>query len=92
MMREGGTTPADRIDFGFELATARKPRQARSGNPALESSATIAIYSKAIRRQRNKYLSQGEAPRDEKLDARELAAYSAVASTILNLDIAVTKE
>jgi hypothetical protein len=39
-----------------------------------------------------RYLAQGEAPRDEKLDAHELAAYSAVASMILNLDIAVTKE
>ena len=38
-----------------------------------------------------KYLAQGEAPRDEKLDARELAAYATVASLILNLDATVTK-
>ena len=39
-----------------------------------------------------RYVSHGEAPRDERLDVRELAAYAAVASLILNLDAAVTKE
>jgi hypothetical protein len=37
-------------------------------------------------------LSEGEHPRDETLDAAELAAYTAVASLILNLDETVTKE
>ena len=35
---------------------------------------------------------QGESPRDPALDASELAAYSAVAGLILNLDEVVTKE
>jgi hypothetical protein len=39
-----------------------------------------------------KYLSQGEAPRDAKLNPTELAAYSTVASLILNLDETVSKE
>ena len=39
-----------------------------------------------------KLLSEGEHPRDETLDVRELAAYTAVASLILNLDETVTKE
>ena len=39
-----------------------------------------------------KLLGVGEAPRDDRLDAGELAAYTAVASVILNLDEAVTKE
>ena len=38
------------------------------------------------------YLSQGESRTDSKLDARELAAYASVASLLLNLDEAVTKE
>ena len=38
-----------------------------------------------------KFLSHGDSPRDPNLDARELAAYAAIASTILNLDAAVTK-
>jgi hypothetical protein len=33
----------------------------------------------------------GEAPRDETLDADELAAYTAVMGLLLNLDEAITK-
>jgi hypothetical protein len=39
-----------------------------------------------------KYLSAGEYPRDEKLDVKELAAYTSVASLIMNLDETLTKE
>jgi hypothetical protein len=90
MMREGGRTPAERIGYGFELATARRPGDQESEilltsfqyyRDLFQSDATSA----------QKYLSQGEAPRDEKLDARELAAYASLASLILNLDSALTK-
>ena len=39
-----------------------------------------------------KYLSQGEAAHDGRLDQNEFAAYATVASLILNLDAVVTKE
>jgi hypothetical protein len=39
-----------------------------------------------------KLVRVGEAPRDDRLDVRELAAYAAVASLILNLDEVVTRE
>ena len=39
-----------------------------------------------------KLLSQGEYPRNEKLDASELAANAVLASLILNLDEVVTKQ
>jgi hypothetical protein len=90
MIREGGETAASRIAYGFELATARMPRERES-----------QILAESLKFYRDeftdpaaaaRYLSQGEAPRDEKLDARELAAYAAIASLILNLDAAVTKE
>jgi hypothetical protein len=38
-----------------------------------------------------KLLSVGESQRDEKLDVAELAAWTTVASVILNLDETVTK-
>jgi hypothetical protein len=34
----------------------------------------------------------GESPRDKRLDASELAAWTTVASVILNLDETITKE
>ena len=37
-------------------------------------------------------LSQGESPRDGSLDGNELAAYTTVASLILNLDEVVTRQ
>ena len=89
-MREGGSTPAERIGYGFELATARRPGKQESEilvssfqyyRDLFQSDATSA----------QKYLAQGEAPRDEKLDARELAAYASLASLILNLDSSLTK-
>jgi hypothetical protein len=90
-MREGGATTPARIAYGFELATARAPRE-RETEVLLSS---FGYYRDAFQSDPDaagKYLAQGEAPRDEKLDTRELAAYSAVASLILNLDAAVTKE
>jgi hypothetical protein len=88
MMREGGRTAPKRIAFAFELVTARRPNPREAAT--LQSS--FAYYLDSFdRASAVKYLSQGEAPRDEKLDARELAAYAAVASLMLNLDAAVTR-
>jgi hypothetical protein len=91
MMREGGGTPATRIAYGFELATARQPRR-RESEIMLESFGFYFDAFQSSPADAVKFLSPGEAPRDGKLDQRELAAYAAVASLILNLDAAVTKE
>jgi hypothetical protein len=40
----------------------------------------------------NKMITQGETPADSAIEARQLAAYAAVGSLLLNLDEAVTKE
>jgi hypothetical protein len=91
MMQEGGDTTASRIAYGFKLATARMPNS-REVEILL---ASFSFYRDAFQSAPSdaaRYLSPGEAPRNEELDVRELAAYSAVASVILNLDAAVTKE
>ena len=49
--------------------------------------ATYCAQADAVR----KLLAVGEAPRNDKLDAAELAAWTMVASMILNLDETVTK-
>ena len=92
MMREGGSTPAERIAYGFELATAHQPEPARVGNPAGE----LRLLSRRIPKRcsiRNP-ISCRRAKRVgmTKLDAQELAAYTAVASLILNLDATLTKD
>ena len=40
----------------------------------------------------SKLLSVGESPRNANLDPRELAAYTAVANVILNMDQTITRE
>jgi hypothetical protein len=90
MMKEGGTSPAARIAFAFELATARQPNER-------EAAVLARIYEKHLAKYRTdvvaakELLAVGEAPRDEKLDAAELAASAMTASVILNLDEVVTK-
>jgi hypothetical protein len=90
MLTEGGPTADERITFAFRLATARKP-----------SARELAVLRKILNRQMaiyeqdhdaaKKLLSVGESPRDEKLDIAELAAWTTLASVILNLDETVTK-
>jgi hypothetical protein len=90
MMKEGGASPAARIAFAFELATARKPNER-------EAAVLSKIYEKHLAKYRTdataakELLAVGEAPRDEKLDTAELAASAMAASVILNLDEVVTK-
>jgi hypothetical protein len=91
MMREGGSTPAERIAYGFELAGARRPSE-REQEILLASFAYNRDEFESDRASAVRYLAQGEAARDESLDARELAAYAAVASLILNLDATLTKD
>jgi hypothetical protein len=91
VMKEQRTSPDERIALAFRLITARDPtpREATVLGDALSS--YLAEYKNRPDEAR-KYLSQGESPRDEELDPGELAAYSAVASLILNLDETITKE
>ena len=90
MMTEGGAAPAERVAFAFRLATARMPSEN-------ETKSLVTLFEKQRARfastpeQATALLSIGESPRNEKLDAAELAAWTSVASTILNLDETVTK-
>jgi hypothetical protein len=91
MMTEGGATPAERIAYAFRRATARALSAAES-KILLDSFQyyrdTYQNDPDAARR----LVNQGEHPRNQKLDASELAAYTTIASLILNLDEVVTKQ
>jgi hypothetical protein len=90
MITEGGDTADARLTFAFRLATGRKPLPA-------ELSALGASLEKYVARFRNspaaaeELLSHGESPRDKSLDVVELAAHTAIASVLLNLDETVSK-
>jgi mono/diheme cytochrome c family protein len=90
-MREGGATPEERITLAFRLATGRTPRPAEL-HVLLDGYRRHLTDYRKDEQAAGKLTSIGEAPRDERLDVTELAAYTAVAGVILNLDEVVTKE
>ncbi len=91
MMTEAGETAAARIELGFRLATSRRPAEA-------EQQVLLEIYDAAIEKYKSnpdaaiELLSIGDSPRDEALDPATHAAWTIVASSILNLDETLTRE
>ncbi len=91
MMLEGGSTVESRLSLGFRLLLARQPKPAE-----------LAVLRTAYGRNFTDFQKDGEAAKallafgdfknDTKLNPSELAAFTAVASIILNLDEVVTKE
>jgi hypothetical protein len=79
------------LTHGFRLVTGRQPK-------AIE----LQILSSGLTKHRQTYLedaaaalklvSLGESPRNKALNVPELAAYTAIAGLLFNLDEAVTKE
>ncbi|MDQ6665041.1 MAG: DUF1553 domain-containing protein [Acidobacteriota bacterium] len=85
MMREGGGTAPERIDFAFRLATARHPKR-RESEILLSSYRYYRDMFQTDPEKAAKYVDGAGA------NAIDLAAYSTVASLILNLDVTVSKE
>jgi hypothetical protein len=91
MIREGGADPAARLRYGFRLLLARTPSAAEE-QILLDNLRYHLDYFAGDEKKARQFLSAGESPADPALAPRELASYGAVASLILNLDEAVTKE
>ena len=90
-LRHGGKSDRARIDFAFKLATAR--------TPDLEERAvllnSLREFRSAYHRDQkgaNKLLSVGETKADANLPRGELAAWTTLASMVLNLDETITKQ
>jgi hypothetical protein len=90
-LTQAGPEPADRVRFAFRLATARVP-----------DSFEVAVLEKQAEQELTHYrqdpgaaqklIQVGESPVDTQLNASELAAWTMVANTILNMDETITKE
>jgi hypothetical protein len=91
MMREGGKTPEERLTIGYRLATSRTPDAEtilllRDGFESRHAEFTSDLESaKAL-------ISHGATVADPALDVAELAAYTASANVLLNLDRVVTRD
>ena len=91
ILTEGGKTDRERIFYAFRLATALEPNETQL-NVLLKDLGAFRERYRADKEAALKVLSQGEHPRNEKLDVSELAAHAVLASLILNFDEVVTKQ
>ena len=91
MMKEGGTTPYQRISHGFRLVAAREPKPG-------EDRVLHDVYDRFLAKYTGdsdaatEFLAEGESEYDQSLDPTVLASYAGIASLILNLDEVITKE
>ncbi|MBZ5607636.1 MAG: DUF1553 domain-containing protein [Acidobacteriia bacterium] len=90
-IREAGGSVDKRIAFAFRLATARRPTQQEQAILSKLQAAELARYTEHPSDAR-KVTSVGEFPVPAGQDLAELAAWTSVASVILNLDETITKE
>ena len=88
---EGGKDRDRRLTFAFRLATARQP-SAPELRLLKELLAAQLAHFRAQPKAALDLLSVGESKRKAQLDDAELAAWTTVASTILNLDETITNQ
>ena len=86
---EAGSDAAARVRFLFREATARAPRPPKSSAPRPRAARTRSYKKDPA--QAAKLIAVG-ASKPGNVEAVELAAWTTVASTILNLDETITKE
>ncbi len=79
-----------RLDFGFRLVTARAPSSFEKSVLTDMLKKNLAKYEKDDKAAR-KLVSVGDSPVNEKLNKSELAAYTMIASLLLNLDETLNK-
>lgn len=85
-----GNSSKDRLQNAFRLVLGRLPS-------SQESTVMLGLYAAASRRFQadaeaaKHLLSIGQSPRDERLDPSEIAAWTAVCTTLLNLDETISK-
>jgi hypothetical protein len=90
VLTEGGTSTDARLTFAFRLATGRMPSAAELSTIRSSLEKYLARFRKSPSAAKE-FVSHGESPRNESLDVAELAAHTAVASVILNLDETISK-
>jgi hypothetical protein len=91
VLREDSSTAEKRLTRMFRLLIARPPRPVELTILSADMEQQLTRY-RHDRQAALKLLGVGEAKRDEKLDVAELAAFTAVANLILNLDETITRE
>ena len=90
IMKDGGKTIRDRVEYAYRLVTSRKPKP-------IVTQILIGAFKEELENYKKdteaagKILSVGTTKHDESLNASEHAAWTIVASIILNLDEVITR-
>jgi hypothetical protein len=90
LLKQPGT-PEERLGRAFHMATARRPSSDELRIVTNGLQRLLSQY-RADREAAQKLVGSGEYPRNQSLDVIEVAAYTAMLNTILNLDEVITKE
>ena len=80
-----------RVAFAFRAATARRPDADETGILVEMFEEQLDVFEQSPE-DALRLLSVGESPRDEAIDPAELASWTTVASMILCLDEAITRQ
>ncbi len=88
-IREGGASAESRLAYAFRVATGRAPDAAERKILSDKFAEMLAVY-RADEAAARALLAVGDSPRDDAVPPAELAAYTALANLILNLDEVIT--
>jgi hypothetical protein len=91
MMKEGGDSPEARVAWAYKVVLARAPNAPRERILSDAYQRFLANYT-ANPKAADQFLKQGESPLPSEVDLPQLAAYTSVASIILNMDETISKE
>jgi hypothetical protein len=91
VIKQAGRSPARRAGLVFELATAR-PASKKDVADLVQLAAAQAEYFRKVPAEAAALLENGESGFDKAVPTAELAAWTVVASAILNLDETISKE
>jgi hypothetical protein len=91
VMKEGGHAEEDRLKFAYRVALSRDPRDSER-TLLLTLLRQAQTRFKTTPKEAERLLSIGASPRNQKLAAPELAAWTTLSSLILTLDETITKE
>lgn len=90
MMKEGGKSPEERIQFAYTLATA-KPMAPEDLKLTLSTFQDMLKHYQSDQKAATELIAVGESKPDATLNPQELAAWTMVANLILNLDEVLSK-
>jgi hypothetical protein len=91
ILAEGGRTPESRIEYGYKRLLARAP-SAKQKQILLAAQARMATDFGKDPTAATQFLQQGESSIARVTDPAELAAWTSIASLLLNMDEAITKQ